>query len=235
MNLRVSNNAAFADFAALRLELRLDQRDQMAAGARQVERGFEYLGEADEAGIAGDDIDRLGHDCGAEAAGVGLLVDDDAVVAAQFPGQLVGADVDRIDAGRAAGQQHIGEAAGRASDIERDGGSHVDREMVEPVGQLDPAARHPRMIAALDRQRGVVGEQIPRLGHSAVTGIDGARKDQRLCAGPAFGEALGEEEQVGAGPGHSSHEVRRSRPSRLRPRGHCGEGPLIPFPRCAVR
>ena len=136
-----------------------------------------------------------------ERARIGLFVDDDALVAAQLPRQLVGPDVDRIDARGTLGQQHVGETPGRASDIERHRAGHVDREMTQPMGELDAAARHPRMIAPLDDQRGAFGQQIARLGDPAVPGEDIAGQDQRLRPGAAFGETLGDEQLVGADPG----------------------------------
>ena len=101
VNGRIADDAALPHFLAPRLELRLDQRDQLRARLRQLERRFEHLGEADEARVADDDVDRLGDDAGVESAGIGLLVDDDARVLPQLPRQLVGADVDRIDLRRA--------------------------------------------------------------------------------------------------------------------------------------
>ena len=58
----IADDAALADFLAPGLELRLDQRDQLRAGFRQLQRRFEHLGEADEARVAHDDVDRLGDD-----------------------------------------------------------------------------------------------------------------------------------------------------------------------------
>ena len=141
-----------------------------------------------------------------QVAGIGLFVDDHAVVAAQFPRQLVGADVDRIDLRRALGQQHIGEPAGRASDVERHRAGHVEPEMLQPMRQLDPAARHPRMIAALDGQQRIVGEQVPRLRHPPVTNKHIPRQDQRLRPSPALGQPLRDEQKVGADPGHLAGE-----------------------------
>ena len=58
----VADDPALPDFLAPGLELRLDQRDQLRAGLGELERRFEHLGEADEARIADDDVDRLGDD-----------------------------------------------------------------------------------------------------------------------------------------------------------------------------
>ena len=40
----------------------------------------------------------------------------------------------------AAREQHLGKAAGRGADIERDGADRIDAEMIEPMGKLDAAA-----------------------------------------------------------------------------------------------
>src|SRR3546814_3103225 len=80
-------------------------------------------------------------------SGAGLRMDDHPVILPEFPGKLVGAAIDRIDPRRAFGQQHVGEAAGRASYIHRYGVIHVPAEMIQGVRQLDPAARNPGMIA----------------------------------------------------------------------------------------
>ena len=54
--------------------------------------------------------------------------------------------------------------------------------------ELDPAARHPGMVAALDADLGVVGDLLPRLVDLAVADEGQTGKDQRLRARPAFGE-----------------------------------------------
>ena len=51
---------------------------------------------------------------------VDLLEHDDARIGAQRPVELAVADVERDHARRAALQQHVGEAAGRGADVERD-------------------------------------------------------------------------------------------------------------------
>ena len=56
---RIAHHAALAHLLAPRLELRLDERDQLRARLRQLQRRFEHLGEPDEARVANDDVDRL--------------------------------------------------------------------------------------------------------------------------------------------------------------------------------
>src|SRR3546814_3354742 len=55
MHCGVAHHAALADLASLRLELRLDQRDQAPAGRGEIERRIEHLGETDEARVADDE------------------------------------------------------------------------------------------------------------------------------------------------------------------------------------
>ena len=66
-----------------------------------------------------------------QMSGVDALVHDDARILAQLPGELAAPDIDGVDPAGAASQQHIGKAAGRGADVERDRARNVDREMVE--------------------------------------------------------------------------------------------------------
>jgi len=134
-------------------------------------------------------------------------VDDHPRVLPQLPRQLVGADVDRIDLRRAAAQQNIGEAAGRRADIERHRSRDIEAEMGQPVVELDPAARHPRMVAALDLERRILGQQVARLCDPLVTREHRAGKDQRLSPRPALREPPRNEQLVGTNPGHSQSAV----------------------------
>ena len=60
--------------------------------------------------------------------------------------QLIAADVDRVDAPRAAQNQDFGEAAGRGADVEADTPGHVEMKMIERRCKLDAAARHIGML-----------------------------------------------------------------------------------------
>src|SRR3546814_8826173 len=101
-----------------------------------------------------------------------LFVYDDALVLPQLPRELVGARIDGVNARRAAAQQHVGEAAGRRADIDRDRARHVPaemgRQMIQGMVKLDPAARHPWMVAALDAQLGIVADLLSRLDRKST-------------------------------------------------------------------
>ena len=71
--------------------------------------------------------------------------------------------------------------------------------MRQPVRQLHPAARNPRVVLAAERERPVGGEGLARLFDPGLAGEHLAGQDQRLGAGAAFGEAAVHQELVGGG------------------------------------
>ena len=83
-------------------ELRLDQSDEARARFGKGHRHRQHLRQRDEAGIADDQIDGLGNMVGGQDARARLFEDDHALVLPQFPRQLVGARIHRIDARRTA-------------------------------------------------------------------------------------------------------------------------------------
>src|SRR3546814_8792636 len=86
-----------------------------------------------------------------------LPIYDYAVVLPLLPRELVGPRIDGMDAAHAAVQQHVGNAASRRADVDRGRARYVPAQMHPPMFQrvieLDAAARHPRMVAALDADR----------------------------------------------------------------------------------
>ena len=70
---------------------------------------------------------------GLEVAGVDALHDDDAGIGAEGPGELAFADVDGVDAGGAALEEDVGEAAGGRADVEGDPAVNGNAEGVERV------------------------------------------------------------------------------------------------------
>lgn len=97
----------------------------------------------------------------------------------------------------------VGETAGRRADVEDDFAAKIlPAEVGERVREFDTAAADPRVIAALDGERHVLGEELPGFGDARVRGEDVARHDQRLRARAAFGEAARVQELIGADTGH---------------------------------
>ncbi len=89
--------------------------------------------------------------------------------------------------------------------------------MVERMSELDPAARDPRVVSALDHQRGLSSDLVAGLVDPAIAGVDQTGQDQRLRPGPAFGQATLDQQLIGP-------PLRRQarHPAPLRPRG--GQG-----------
>ena len=78
--------------------------------------------------------------------------------------KLVAPDIDGVDAGSAALEQHLGEASGRGANIERDEALRVEAEGVERRCQLEPAAGDERRDASASTDKAGAGiEQRPRL------------------------------------------------------------------------
>jgi hypothetical protein len=198
MHRRVAYHATPANRFRPGLELRFHQRHQHCPRLGQSESRRQHRGEADKARVASNDIDRLGDfHCG-QVTRVDALVNDDASVLPQLPGKLSAPDIDGMDPRCATGQQHIGKATGRGTDIERDEAGNIDGEMVERVREFDPAARHPGVIAAAYRERGLIGDCLTGFLDTPLARIDETREDQRLRALAAFGEAAIDEKLVGA-------------------------------------
>src|SRR5579863_4478309 len=145
---------ALLDRAASRLELRLDQRDQSGAFLEERFHGRQDQPERDETHVDAGEIRLLCKPRGIQRANVGVLDRNDSLVAAQPRVKLSAADVDRIDAPRAALKQDVRETAGRSADIETDAVLHIESELVERRRELETAARNIRMYRlGLDGRR----------------------------------------------------------------------------------
>ncbi len=192
------------------LELRLDQRDKRRPLAGERKRRRQHRRQPDKARVADDEIDRFGDVLAAQSACVYPLANDDTRILAQFPGQLAMPDIDRINAPRTARQQHVGKAAGRCPDIERDPAARIDREMIERMGELDPAARYPGVVAPTHLDRGIIRQRFAGLVDPPLAGKHQTREDQRLRSGPAFGQAPLHQQLIGAMLGSQLCPVRRS-------------------------
>ena len=192
----VADDAALADATAPGLELRLDQGDEARAGGRERERRGQDRAQADEARVADDEVDRLRHLSPREVARVGPLQHRDAGIVPQARVKLAITDIDRIDPPRAALAEHICEAAGGGTDIQRGQPAWVDPEMRERVIQLDAAARDPGVIRAPDRERKFALDLHTGLLEPALAGVHPARQQQRLRLGPGLGEAARDQQSV---------------------------------------
>src|SRR5690606_22992498 len=157
-----------------------------------------HLRKRDEACVANNEVDGLGNMVGSQNTRTRLFMNDDALVLAQLPRQLIGARIDRIDPHRAAAQQHVGETPGRRAYVDRDRAGDIPAEVCERMVELDAAARYPWMIAALHAELGVCRDLLSGFFDPAVADEGEPREDQRLRARPAFGKAAIDEKLIGA-------------------------------------
>ena len=80
------------------------------------------------------------------------------------------------------------------SSATRTGG--IDAEMVERVGELDAAARHPGMVAAAQLERRIGGKAGAGLVEPPLAAPDRAGQNQRLRLGAAFGKPALDQQRV---------------------------------------
>ncbi len=104
---------------------------------------------------------------GDERARVAALDHGHARILAQPPVQLAVGDVERHHRLGPTLKQAVGEPAGGGAHVEAAPAGRIDREGVERVGELDPAARHERRRGP-HRQLRVLGDQLPGLGRRAL-------------------------------------------------------------------
>ena len=114
--------------------------------------------------------------------------------------QLAVTDVDRIDARRAALEQHLREAAGRRADIERDDAGHGKAEMIECGDQLHGSARD--VVARARDRRIAAPAATPALGlgldHAAD--LDQPAADEVLGAGARGHKPQLDQDEIEARP-----------------------------------
>ncbi len=200
MHLTVADNAT-RHVRPARLELRLDEGDDRAPLAKHGPHRAEDKPEGDERHVDDGEIRSLGQRLRGERAGVDPLHRDDPRIRAKSVSELPVAHVDRVHAGRAAGQEDVGEAARRCADVDGNHPRGVDGERVERRDQLVRPAADP-LAPGRDVQRGVERHEItgldvvPRrvpLAHPHLAG-----EHERLRPRARRGEAPIDEELVEA-------------------------------------
>ena len=139
MNGLVADDAALGMFP-LRLELRLDQREQMHRCGGERQRNRQHGLQRDEADIDDDDVGPRRQPLALEGADIGTFHRNDVGMVPQRGMQLPVPDVDREHDGSAVGEQDFGEAAGRRADVEADMALDVDRVLLQRARELDAAA-----------------------------------------------------------------------------------------------
>ena len=145
VNIGITNDSLLC-CPASRLELRLDQCKQARRKPRERKGARQNQLEGDEAHIDADEIRELGPLVIFQLTNVRLLDRDDLRTLPKLGVQLVAADIDGIDAARAASEEDVAESARRCTNVETDAIARIELEVLERCCQLDAAARHPVML-----------------------------------------------------------------------------------------
>jgi hypothetical protein len=119
----------------VRLELRLDQRQAGASGARQRQRHRQHAFSEMKLTSMTTTSGRAGRRLPSKLADIGLFHRDDLGMAAQRGMQLAAPDIDGEDEAGAVRQQHLGEAAGGCADVEADMVLDLDRILLQRAGR----------------------------------------------------------------------------------------------------
>jgi len=192
-----ADDAALADVRLAGLELGLDEGDEVGGIGHDGDEGGEDEAEGDESEVGDDEGDGLGELVGLEVADVEAFHDDDTWVVAEGPGELAFADVQGVDAGGAALEEDVGEAAGGGAGVEADLVGGIYMEGVQGVGELEAAAGDVGEGFA-DDDLGIWGDEGGRgFGDEAIDG-DLAGADEGLGALAGGLEAAAYERDVEA-------------------------------------
>ena len=189
--------------AAAGLELRLHERDDVTGWRRPSVAAIGPRTSPSEMNETSTVAMAIGSGSvvAVSVAGVRALHRDDPRVAPQRLRELAAADVEGVDASRAALQQDVGEAARRGADVEGDQARRIDLEGVERGGQLVAAAADVRVRLG-DRDRRVRGDQVARLAvvprRVALPHPDRAGQHQRLGTAARLGQAALDQQLVEA-------------------------------------
>jgi hypothetical protein len=175
MRLLVSDDAVIRG-ALADLELGLHEgHDWRTSGAKGRRNRPEHELEGDERHVDDGEVDGLAKGLGGQRPGVQPVMDHDPRISGDPIGELSPPDIDRVNTGRPALEEHVAEPAGRRARIQADEPGGVDRECVQGGCELVAAAadvwlsRH-----ELDLEIGV--DEIARLAVDA-RGVAAARPD----------------------------------------------------------
>lgn len=185
----VADDAAGADVLAGEFELGFDEDDGLAAGFEDGEGGGKDKGERDEGDVGDDEVHEFGDIGGGHVADVEVFAADDAGVIAEFPDELIGADIVGVDSGGAVLEQAVGKAAGGGADIEGDEAGDVDFEVVEGAFEFEAAAAD---IAwgFFDAEDGVEGDEGAGFEAGLIIDEDLAGEDEAFGLFAGGAEAL---------------------------------------------
>src|SRR5262249_15952227 len=169
----------------------------MRRPGRKREGGGQHWLERNEAHVDGEEIGFFGEPPRIERSYVGLFEGNDRRIVPQARMKLTSADVDRINAPRTAGKEHLRKSAGRGAHIETDAARDGNVKTGERVIELDAAARYP-WKGRLSRERCIDRDGFGRLAHRHSVRSDEPGRDRGLGLGPALEQPAFDEQDISA-------------------------------------
>src|SRR5579872_7471663 len=150
---------------------------------------------------------------------------DDSLVLAKLPGKLAVSDVERVHPLRAGLEKHVGEAAGRRTDVERHGAACFDLEHPQRLLQFQAASADVRQRLAQQYHRAVDRYACCRLGDDGTVDGNAAPQNDRLRSGPRLREAALHHEHVESAGRHGRLGRGRAQTGPLTASGGGSTGP----------
>jgi hypothetical protein len=208
----VAHDSPAADLRTADLELRLDQGHDLASGRKTRQHRRQDQLQRDEGYIDHRQRRRERQCLGAKVSGVAAIEDAYPRVLAQRPVQLGASDVESDDLDGAAGQEDLGEPAGRCPDVEDPETTRVDAERAEHGIELAAAATYPAR-PGVDLESGSSREEPAGFVDATPRGAHAPGEDEGLGLVAVGREPERHEEGVGALPagiGRARHQDDRS-------------------------
>src|SRR5437867_3997083 len=193
---RVADNASGADFAAAKLELGLDEHQQIRAGGQEQRKRGKNQRRGDEGHIHRREVRALRDPLGLQVARIRLFKHGDARVAAQLPVELVRADVHCEDARGAALEQAIREPARRSANVECGLPLRVHAEEVQRLVKLQPRPAHKTLRGAEQPHACPSLDQRPAFIHLFLVHQHEARTNRPLRLLARIGQSLLDKQAV---------------------------------------
>src|SRR5690606_916871 len=150
----------------------------------------------DERSVYHDQIHRLRKRLGRQVPRVGTFHRNDTRIAPQPLMQLSVADIDRVDALRAALKQAVREATGRRSEIGGNPPCRIELERVQRTRELHASPRYERMIGPAHFEWCIGPELLARFVDAPVTGEDLSRENEGLRASTGLHQSSLDEQNI---------------------------------------